>query len=344
MADRTRSLMALPATVPPQLQHATRRASSAMELLPSSSAAGGAAAAMAWHTSTGSPMSEYGSGRAHPTALPPGYSTAEFAQARFIATAGSSSTYDSGSGSEAGTPSDCDMPLHESLTASFIQAAAAGMGAASDADSSHTPPFVAHGVHPSRPPPAQSGVISSEPDISLLHSLFDVLQPTGAEDVRAPSPSLAQRPLVTMPSPKFERRAVYRHRDAPAALDAAGGPMAAAVPLPVLDMANDLRGLTVTPRSGAAAAAAVGSANGYTLSDDVSPLKYLGGSLSHGAGFSSGGGGASSGGNGGGASAGPSLFSPLFATTPSAGAFSSIPLFSPTGASSSTLPFSPMTI
>ena len=341
-ADRTRSLMTLPAG-PMNMQQTTRRAASTSELL--STVSGSSATARTWQgSSAGSPVSEYNT---HAMALPAGYTMADFAQARFIATAGSSSTYDSGSGSEAGTPSECDLPVHEAFPPLYINPSAANAAAAAAAE----PQFVAQGVQPARNPPVQNGIFSSEPDISLLHSLFDVLQEPEAIDADGErSPNYARHTLLTMPSPKAERRAMFLHRDSPPTLDS-GGPAQAA--RPVLDMANDLRSLTVTPRSANFNGNNNGSGYGYGVVDDVSALKYFGG-VGVGEGNVSGGGGSGGGGGGGGGSAGggpggnsgtpgPSLFSPLFVTSPSSGAFASLPLFSPTGTSTG-LPFSPMLI
>jgi hypothetical protein len=363
-ADRARSLVALP-TPAPQLQSTTRRAASTSELLATGTES---ASTLRWRggASATSPVSEYGAG---PKPLPPGYHAADFAQARFIATAGSSSTYDSGSGSEAGTPSECEVPAGHDATALRITAAhtAAAQQMGHPSADERQPPFVAHGVLRARSPSAQSGIVSSEPDVTLLNSLFDVLAPTAADAARAASPNIprtAGKPPAA--SPRAQRRASLNPTSTPAAAAAAAAAKAAphhpSLPSPLLmppivhvgtvpylapdHMADDLRGLTVAPRTVAI------HPDGYTLVDEATALKYFGGSgvapgLAPAQGVLM-----AVGGPGGGDSSsslqmyvpapspGPSILSPLFATTPSAGAYAQ-PLFSPTGTAAAP-PYSPL--
>ena len=282
--------------------------------------------------------------------LPPGFTPAEFAQSRYVATAASSSTYDSGSGSEAGTPSECDTPVTDQVAhaphsrspasdratagrapaSTHTSAAFGAMSAGSHPNGSllpppvslarapsplqplpgSSPPFMAPGVRQAHRPSMQVGVVSSEPDVNLLDSLFTVLQPGPIDGYSGVKSSGGMVGVSRGPGP-------HPSTDRPEQLER------------FLSHAGDGAGPGVT--SGGHDGAGGGGAGAHLqhllrppmldmYGQDLSPLGYFGGPMPV-------------------PTPGPSVLSPLFAPSPAAGTYMA-PLFSPTTAGTMP-PFSP---
>lgn len=256
-----------------------------------------------------------------------------------------SPSYDSLSGSEVGTPipSDLDPPTKEPLRALFPPVTASGGGSSSSGSSTNLAsgatgsstssadmPFTSAGSFASRDAQPQAGIVSSEPDIHLLDALFDVLQPArghGADTAVSPGSSAHSSPLVTQRSLNAERQQrVYADALAkaqePALPQLSGRPALPALHVPVHDVAANLQGMTVTPRS----AAMLSADAPLGLADPNACLKYFGGGQTPGL-----------------LSGTMNLFSPTMPQPPSAqvGGSFSLPLFSPTGTTGMFPPLSP---